>query len=134
MTDPAIPGPAARIPATLRWAVWLLAAQAVVAWAITVLYVYEDFTAAAGSPGGAVASTLYFAMLAVVLVVLPWSLYRRRRWARGPAIVLELLMVPMGYLMITAGVPWLGVPVLVIGLVGAGLLLAPASREALGIR
>jgi hypothetical protein len=37
-----------------------------------------------------------------------------------------------GYTMTTNGLPEVGVPVLVIGLVGAGTLLAPATRAALG--
>jgi hypothetical protein len=50
------------------------------------------------------------------------------------AIALELLLLPLGYSMITGGAPWIGVPAMVAGLACAALLVAPASREALGIR
>jgi hypothetical protein len=61
-------------------------------------------------------------------------LHHRRGWARGPAIVLEMLFIPIGYYMTTGGLAWLGLPVMALGLVGAGLLLAPSTRTALGLK
>ncbi len=72
--------------------------------------------------------------MAGVLGLLAWSLHRRQRWARGPAIVLELLLLPIGYYMVAGGVAWLGLPTMALGLVGAGALLAPTTRSALGIQ
>jgi len=121
-------------PTTLRWAAWLLAAESVVLFAVVAFLVYEDLTAPARSARGALLVTLYATVLAGVLALLGWSLWRRRRWARGPAIVLQMLMLPVGYYMITGGVAWLGLPVMAVGLAGAAALLAPATRAALGIR
>jgi hypothetical protein len=45
-----------------------------------------------------------------------------------------MMLLPIGYSMIRGGLAWVGVPVLLLGLFGAGLLLAPATRESLGIR
>ncbi|HEX6500876.1 MAG TPA: hypothetical protein VF054_17875 [Micromonosporaceae bacterium] len=128
------PGQVTRTPASLRWAVWVLAVQAVALAGVTGLFVYDDVTARPGSLRDALATTAYFAVLTLVFAVLAWYLRQRRSWARGPAIVLELLCLPVGYLMVQAGQLWLGVPVILLGLLGAGLLLAPTSREALGIR
>ena len=72
--------------------------------------------------------------LAVLLALLGWQLVRLRSWARGPAIVLELLLAPLGYYMVIGGAAWLGIPAIVAGLACTGLLVAPASRQALGIR
>lgn len=121
-------------PATLRWAVWLLSAQAVAMAGVTGFFAYEDLTAAPERVRDALAITVYFAVLAVLLGLLAWSLVRRRSWARSPAIVLELMLVPVGYYMIEGGHPVYGVPVMLLGLACAGLLLAPQTREALGIR
>jgi hypothetical protein len=70
---------------------------------------------------------------AVVLALLAWQLRARRAWARGVAIVLQLLLLPLGYALLTTGAPLIGVPLIAVGVVGAGLLLARSSREALGI-
>jgi hypothetical protein len=121
-----------REPATLRFAVWMLAGETVVLLAVLVFLLYQDVTGAADTAQGAAAVTLYTALFVVVLGGLAWALHRRRRWARGPAIVVQMLLIPIGFTMAASGLPALGVPVLVIGLVGAGTLLAPATREAMG--
>jgi len=122
---------AVRSPATLRWAVGLLAAQAAGLVVVTVLLVYADVVAATTTVQGAIGLTIFTALMAALLGLFAWSLHRRRRWARGPSIVLQLLLVPIGWTMVSGGQPALGVPVIVLGLIGAGTLLAPATREAL---
>jgi hypothetical protein len=121
-------------PATLNWAIVLLAVETVGVAAAAVFLVYEDATATAVYRRGAWSITGLAVAMAALLALLCWALVRRRGWARGPAIVLELMLLPIGYYMIRGGVPWLGVPVLLLGLFGAGLLLTPSSREALGVR
>ena len=74
------------------------------------------------------------AALAVLLGWLAVTLARTRAWARGPSIALELLLVPIGYYMVAGGSAWLGVPTIIAALATTGLLLAPATRAALGIR
>jgi hypothetical protein len=119
--------------ATLRWAVRLLLVQAAGLAVVTLLLVYLDVTAKWTAAEMALSTTGYLALMTVAFGFVGISLARRRRWARGPAIVIELLQVPIGYTMLTNGLPVLGVPILVLGLVGAGLLLAPATRQALGL-
>jgi hypothetical protein len=120
---------------TLIWAVVLLGVQTLGVAAVTGFLLYEDLTAAPASSARDAWSITGFAAAATALLgVLCWALWHRRSWARGPSIVLELLLVPIGYYMIRGGLPWLGVPVSLLGISGAGLLLAPATREALGIR
>jgi hypothetical protein len=124
-------------PGTLRLAVWLLLAQAVAVAGLVIFLVYQEVTetgTAAGNARGAILVIVYAAVMAGVLGLLAWSLHRRQRWARGPAIVLELLLLPIGYYMVAGGVAWLGLPTMALGLVGAGALLAPATRSALGIQ
>ena len=121
-----------REPATLRFAVWLLAGETVVLLAVLIFLLYEAVTGAADTAQGALAVTLYTAVVAAILGGLAWALHRRRGWARGPAIVVQMLLIPIGYTMATSGLPALGVPVILVGLVGAGTLLAPATRAAIG--
>ena len=116
---------------TLRWAVRLLTLETAALVALLAFLVYVDLTAPAQSLTQALGLTLYIAVLAALLGLVTWSLWRRRRWARGPAVVLNLLLVPIGYTMAGTGLAWLGIPVMVVGIFGAGLLVAPSTRAAL---
>ncbi len=116
-------------PVTLRLAIWLLAGEAVVMLAVLVFLLYEDVTGAAQT---ADAVTLFAASLVAIFGGLAWALRSRKAWARGPAIVVQMLLIPTGYTMVAGGLPVVGVPVILVGLVGAGTLLAPATRAAVG--
>lgn len=121
-------------PASLRWAVRLLLAQAVALAGLVVFLIYQDVAAPASSARNAGLVTVYAALMAAILGLLALALRRRSGWARGPAIVLQLLLLPLGYTMVNGGLPALGVPVMLVGLCGAGALLAPATRAALNLR
>ena len=116
-------------PITLRAVVWLLAAESAAFAALGGLLIYGDLTGGAQTVQGAVGVTIYTALVAGAFGLLAWALHRRKGWARGPAIVLHMLMLPIGYTMLTNGQPALGVVTMVLGLLGAGLLLAPSTRE-----
>jgi hypothetical protein len=121
------------VPATLRWAVWVLYVESVGVLAVTGLLIYDAIRIKTTHVAGAAGAIAFPFLVAVALAGFGWALRRRRAWARGPAIVLQLLMLPVGYYMISGGAAWAGVPVIGLGLIGAVLLFAPASREALGI-
>jgi hypothetical protein len=120
-------------PATLRWAVWLLYAEAVAGAAVTGLLVYAALTQKAVSVGTAGTVIAVMAGLAALLALLGVLLSRRKGAARGPAIVLELLFVPIGWYVVQGGLALIGIPVIIAGLICAGLLLAPTTRVFLGI-
>jgi len=118
---------------TLRWAVRLLAAEAV---ALTGLAIYVAWATLARSTTSKQGAGALLALIVIgVLIVggLSRALSNLKTWARGPAIVLELLLLPIGYTMISGGLAYVGIPVMIAGLFGAGLLLAPATRAALGL-
>ena len=117
---------------TLRWAV-RSAAEAV---ALTGLAIYVAWATLARSTTSKQGAGALLALIVIgVLIVggLSRALSNLKTWARGPAIVLELLLLPIGYTMISGGLAYVGIPVMVCGLFGAGLLLAPATRAALGL-
>jgi hypothetical protein len=118
---------------TLRWAVRLLALEAV---ALTGLAIYVAWATLARSTTSKQGAAALLALIVIgVLIVggLARALSNLKTWARGPAIVLELLLLPIGYTMITDGLAYIGIPVMLAGIFGAGLLLAPATRAALGL-
>lgn len=122
-----------RAPATLRWVVWLLILEAIGIGLVGAFLVYEDLTAEATDLGAALTVTVFAFASAVALALLARALWRRRAGARGPAVVLQLFLLPIGYYMIQGGLGWLGVPVIVAGLLGCGLLVAPDTTRALGL-
>ena len=122
------------LPTSLRLAVALLFVEALGIGAVAVLFAWYGLTHKAASTGSAVSVVVFPAALAVLLGWLAVTLARTRAWARGPSIALELLLVPIGYYMVAGGSAWLGVPTIIAALATTGLLLAPATRAALGIR
>jgi hypothetical protein len=121
------------LPAPLSWAVRLLYAEAAVVGLGTLYLVYEDITGTATDLGSAIVVTLLALALAGALGGLAYALSRCRPWARGPAVVLQLMLLPIGYYLTTGGKPWLGVPIALLGLVVAGLVVTPSSTKALGV-
>jgi hypothetical protein len=98
------------------------------------VYVAWQLGTTSSQSRGSGAATLVFAVLCAALVGwLARSLAAQRSWARGPAIVIEILLLPLGYYMIQGGAAWAGIPSILAGLCTAGLLLAPATRDSLGI-
>jgi hypothetical protein len=120
-------------PATLRWAIWLLLAEAAALGALTVYLIYEDLTATVNDLTSALLITLFAAVGAAILVLIARALANKRAGARAPAIVLQLMLLPIGYYMIGGGLVWLGIPLMALGLLVCGLLLSPPTTKSLGL-
>jgi hypothetical protein len=118
---------------TLRWSVRVISLHAVAVFGVAVLFTWGSLTAKGMSTVSVVATPLIFFFFAAVFIGLAVALHQMRGWARGPAIVLEMLLIPIGWYIFSAGVVVVGVPVVLTGLAGTVLLLAPSTREALGL-
>jgi hypothetical protein len=112
--------------------VWLLGAEAVALGLLALFLVYETLTATAMDLVNALFVTAFAMAGTAVLWTLAVALGRRRSAARAPAMVLQLLLLPIGYYMLQGGLGWLGSPLIVLGLLVCGLLLSPATNRALG--
>jgi hypothetical protein len=125
-------------PTTLRLAILLLWAESALVGALAAVELVKLIGGRPAKPGLAAVLVAMIAATAVLLVQLGRWLARRRRWARGPAIVLQLLALPVAYFMITGAGSLAtrigGVLIALVALAGAGLLLAPSSRLGLTIR
>jgi hypothetical protein len=121
------------LPGTLRWAVWLLIGEAVAVALVAAYLVYEDLTGTANDIVVALAVTAFAAGGAALLFVLARALAGRRGGARGPAIVLQLMLLPIGYFMIQGGLAWAGVPIIAVAVAVGALLVTPSSTKALGL-
>ncbi|MEU1884946.1 hypothetical protein OG271_06085 [Micromonospora rifamycinica] len=122
----------APVPDTLRWAVRLLRAEAVALALLSGWLVWADLTATKTDLVSALFVTGFAVAGAVALWALGGALTRRRAGARAPAMVLELMLLPVGWFMISGGLGWLGVPLMALGLGVCALLVSPPTTRALG--
>ncbi|GIJ23235.1 hypothetical protein [Micromonospora lutea] len=119
-------------PVTLRWAVRLLRGQAVAVGLVAAWLIVADLTATTTDLASALLVTAFAIGAAVALWALGGALLRRRSGARAPAIVLQLMLLPIGWFMIQGGLGWLGVPLLALGVGVTWLLVSPPTTRALG--
>ncbi|PZG09640.1 hypothetical protein C1I95_28805 [Micromonospora craterilacus] len=119
-------------PVTLRWAVRLLRGQAVAVGLVAAWLVVADLTATTTDLTSALLVTAFAIGAAVALWALGSALLRRRAGARAPSIVLQLMLLPIGWFMIQGGLGWLGVPLIALGLGVTWLLVSPPTTRALG--
>lgn len=120
------------IPVTLRWAVRLLWGEAVAVGLIAAWLVWADLTATTTDLTSALLVTAFAVGAAAALWALGGALARRRAGARAPAIVLQLMLLPIGWFMVQGGVGWLGVPLMALGLGVTALLVSTPTTRALG--
>jgi hypothetical protein len=121
------------LPGPLLWAVRLIRAEAAALGALAVLLIYEGLTATASNLVNALFVTVFAIGGAVLLWLLAGALANRRAGARAPAIVFQLLLLPVGYQMTQSGLSWLGVPLIGLGLLITGLLVSPPTTRAMGL-
>ncbi|WKU08213.1 hypothetical protein [Micromonospora sp. HUAS LYJ1] len=122
----------APVPDTLRWAVRLLRGEAVALALLAGWLVWADLTATKTDLVSALFVTGFAIAGAVALWALGGALARRRAGARAPAMVLELMLLPVGWFMISGGLGWLGVPLMALGVGVCALLVSPPTTRALG--
>ncbi|MEE4543248.1 hypothetical protein V2S66_14880 [Streptomyces sp. V4-01] len=121
--------PAGRPPLrlTLAAAVAGLEGLAVAAWGVTMFFTGGDRAVLAG-------------LLVLLLAALPlgaaYGLRKARSWSRGPALIMQLLCLPIAWTMLKSdgGVVAGGAVLGALALAGLFLLVHPATTDALGIR
>ena len=88
----------------------------------------------AGNPDSLVGAILIGVLAAMGgggLLLCAWGLRHRRRWSRSPALVWQLLMIPVGWYQVQGGLRWLGLSLVAVSALGALLLLVPTATQAL---
>lgn len=135
-----MPSNADVLPSTLRWAVRLLRAEAVALGLVAAFLGLLVLSTLAESKDSqvtdltsAILVTAFAASAAAALWLLGAALANRRAGARAPAIVLQLMLLPIGYYMTTGGLGWLGIPLIALGLLVAALLVTPPTTRAFGL-
>jgi hypothetical protein len=132
---PSAPRPAARrrseAPRSLRWAAVVVGLEAALVGLGALVLLYLTFTSTADSLSRALAEVVLVAGGAAALTVAAVGLWRVASWARGPVIVLQLLLAALAYTTaFEAGQPLIGLPVLVLVATELYLLATPEARLA----
>jgi hypothetical protein len=99
------------------------------------LLLYLVVTSTADSVAAALGEVVFVGGGSAVLAVAAVGLWRVAVWARGPVVVLQLLLAALAYTTaFDAGQPAIGLPVLVLVAVELYLLATPESRLAYSAR
>jgi hypothetical protein len=123
--------PRTEAPRTLRWAAVVVGIEAGLLAVGALLLLYLLITSTADSVAAAVGEVVFVAGGAAVLAAAGLGLWRVASWARGPVVVLQLLLAALAYTAaFQAGQPAIGLPVLVLVAVELYLLATPESRLA----
>jgi hypothetical protein len=115
----------------VRWAAVVVAVEAAAIAFGALVVLYLTLTSTAISVASALAQVVFELAGAVVLALCAVGLWRVSAWARGPVIVLQLLLAALAYTTaFQAGQPLVGVPVLALVAVELYLLATPEARLA----
>ena len=118
-------------PRALRWAAVVVGIEAAAIAAGALLLLWLTVTSTADSLGRALAEVVMVGAGAALLAVAAVGLWRVAAWARGPVIVLQLLLAALAYTTaFEAEQPLIGVPVLVLVAAELYLLATPEARLA----
>lgn len=118
----------ATVPGHVRFVGALVCGQGAVGLAFALALIVR---AAGGAErlGEVLAEAGYFVLLSAAVLAVGIALLLGRRWARTPAIVVQLLLLGVAwYTTGPSGRPEIGVPVGLVCLLAAGLLFAPKVR------
>jgi hypothetical protein len=131
--EPRTPAPSAGPPPppplrlNLAAGVAALEGLAVAAWGITMFFTDDDNAILAG---------LLVLLLAAIPLAAAYGLRRARRWSRGPALIMQLLCLPVAWTLLHGDAPAIvagGAVLAALALAGLFLLAHPATTDALGI-
>jgi len=118
-------------PATLLAAAALVGLQALALAGIAVFYVVELAVATTDDVTRAVVTAALAVVAAAGLGLVTRGLARRRRWARAPALVINVLVLPVAYDLVLGDRAYVGGPLLVWAVAVLVLLFVRPTDRAL---
>ncbi|WP_327089667.1 hypothetical protein OIE66_03330 [Nonomuraea sp. NBC_01738] len=117
---------------TLLAAAGVVAAEGLVALGLGLYIAVETIGGKADNLTSAVAEAVFFLLIGAGLLWVAWGgLFMQERWGRAPSVLTQILMIPVSITLMQYDRLELGIPLLAVALVGAGLLLAPPTTQAL---
>ncbi|WP_245753763.1 hypothetical protein [Geodermatophilus ruber] len=132
--EPAAPRPArpaSEAPPAVRRAALVVAVEAAGLAVLALVLLYLTFASTPESTGRALAEVVYVGFFAVLLGAAAVGLWRVSGWARGPVIVLQILLGLFGYYSAFEwGGAFVGIPILALVGLELYLLATPEARLA----
>jgi hypothetical protein len=135
--SPAVPHPAVPRPARLGAAAVLVAVEGLALVAVGLSMLVLGLLGSPDRPEQAEMGGLTLLALAALPLLAANGLRLRRSWARGPAVITQLMALPVSYTLMTTDAPWAipsGIVLAACAVVSLVLLLNPAVVDALGIK
>jgi hypothetical protein len=123
--------PAAVRPSALVALVALVAAQGIGLVGLAVFFLVELMVASPTSTARAIMAALLTLLAGLGLLAVARGLRHARRWARAPALVTQLLALPVAVGLVQGGRWYVGVPLVLWALGVLALLFSPAVGEVL---
>ncbi|GHH54343.1 hypothetical protein [Streptomyces candidus] len=134
---PAVPHPAKPRPARLGVAAALVAAEGAALVALGLYLLVMGLLGSPDRPEQAEMGGVTLIALGVLPLVAANGLRLRRSWSRGPAVITQLMALPVAYTLLTTdggfSIPG-GIALAAVAVVSMVLLLNPAVVDALGIK
>ncbi|MFF0743852.1 hypothetical protein ACFYVL_26005 [Streptomyces sp. NPDC004111] len=135
--SPAVPHPAEPRPARLGAAAALVALEGLALVLVGVSMLVMGLFGDPDRPEQAEMGGLTLIALAVLPLLAANGLRLRRSWSRGPAVITQLMALPVAYTLLTTDAGWAipsGIVLAATAVVSLVLLLNPAVVDALGIK
>jgi uncharacterized membrane protein (DUF2068 family) len=118
-------------PTTLLACAALVGLEALGLLVAAVVVAVELVISSASDPLGAAVLAGLALVAGLGLALAARGLARRGRWARAPALVSNLILLPVGYGLVQSGLWYAGLPIMALGLAVLVLLFHPATNVAL---
>ncbi|HJV14931.1 MAG TPA: hypothetical protein VJ625_13675 [Propionibacteriaceae bacterium] len=113
-----------RRPVTIVLAAALLAVEALIALAYAVLEVGEIRMSRAAVGVGV---TILMGGLGLLLLLVSRGVFLGRRWSRGPAVAIQLILLPLAWSFVGGGTTWVAVALAAVAIAVLVALLHPRS-------
>jgi len=118
------------VPQPVRWVGVIVGLQGLAGTAFAIALLIKAITSAPEPGENVYALAGYFALVGAAVITVGVALFRGRRWARTPAVVVQILLLGAAWYAISGSARWaIGVPVVVLCIVVLVLLFIAPSRE-----
>jgi hypothetical protein len=124
MTNMSAPAADRRRPLTIVVAAALLAVEALIALTYAVLEVGEIRMSRAAVGVGV---TILMGGLGLLLLLISRGVFLGRRWSRGPAVAIQLILLPLAWSFVGGGTTWVAVALAAVAIAVLVGLLHPHS-------
>jgi hypothetical protein len=117
-------------PSTVRQAAVVVSLEGVVLILAAAVYVVRALAGAHEISISGYGTAVWYAVMGAAILAAGWALWTGRRWGRGIAVFVQLLLLPIAWYIAVGSNQWLyGVPVALIAIVALALLFSPSALQ-----